>query len=234
MLYPVSFSTIRALSISIITPIAKFKPVHWCSKNPSPIFNCPLIATMRAFKTDWFFHILLLCYYVNDRAPLAYPAFRFRSVLVRSAFPQMSGLMLCIYPTFLSAGAASDRLGFYGVDEEEWSPTLLREPVSQTGASTNFATTTIYWRSENYSPSVGHNFQVLVYAFLQGQENPDPWLGRMVESSGVEPEYLVFQTSAPTVYANFPYNEVNIISLLWVEVVPLPCDSLYLLLAITR
>ena len=23
--------------------------------------------------------------------------------------------MLCIYPTFLSAGAASDRLGFYGV-----------------------------------------------------------------------------------------------------------------------
>lgn len=27
----------------------------------------------------------------------------------------------------------------------------------------------------------------------------------LVESSGVEPEYLVFQTSAPTVYANFPY-----------------------------
>ena len=50
-----------------------------------------------------------------DRAPLAYPAFRFRSVLVRSAFPQLSGLMLCIYPTFLSAVAASDRLGFYGV-----------------------------------------------------------------------------------------------------------------------
>ena len=49
-----------------------------------------------------------------DRAPPTYPAFRFRSVLVRSAFPQMSGLMLCVYPTFLSAGAASDRLGFYG------------------------------------------------------------------------------------------------------------------------
>ena len=32
----------------------------------------------------------------------------------------------------------------------------------------------------------------------------------MVESSGVEPEYLVFQTSAPTVYANFPYVSVYI------------------------
>ena len=29
----------------------------------------------------------------------------------------------------------------------------------------------------------------------------------MVESSGVEPECLDFQSSAPTVYANFPYSE---------------------------
>lgn len=121
MLYPAFLFTARALSISVITPIAKFKPMHWCSKNPSPIFSCPLIATMRAFKTDWFFHILLLCYYVNDRAPLAYPAFRFRSVLVRSAFPQMSGLMLCAYPTFLSADAASDKLGFYGLKGGTWT-----------------------------------------------------------------------------------------------------------------
>ena len=48
-----------------------------------------------------------------DRAPPAYPTFRFRPYL-SGALSELSGLMLCIYPTFLSAGAASDRLGFYG------------------------------------------------------------------------------------------------------------------------
>ena len=52
-----------------------------------------------------------------DRAPPAYPAFRFRPYL-SGALSELSGLMLCIYPTFLSASASSDRLGFYGLKGE--------------------------------------------------------------------------------------------------------------------
>ena len=67
---------------------------------------------------------------VNDKVLLTYPAFRFRSVLVRSAFPQMSGLMLFIHPTFLSDSAASDGLSFF------WGKrrgTIPQHPQSQCG-----------------------------------------------------------------------------------------------------
>ena len=138
MFYPAFSSARRTLCTPIIAHFAPLKPMHWRFKYPFPIWSCPLITTMRTFKSDELFHMLLLCYYVNDKVLLTYPAFRFRSVLVRSAFPQLSGLMLFIHPTFLSAGAASDGRSFYGVDEEEWSPTLLRELVSQTSASTQF------------------------------------------------------------------------------------------------
>ena len=52
----------------------------------------------------------------SDRAPFTYLTFRFRPYL-SGALSELSGLMLYIYPTFLSTDAASDRLGFYGVSD---------------------------------------------------------------------------------------------------------------------